>query len=193
MSNILHSQGSNDARSDVLAHVAGNLKRLRAAAGLSQQALATRSGISRRMIAGVETGEANISLSSLDKIAAALHVGFVDLVRDPDTTSPGEISAVTWRGSDPSSLAVLLGSAPARQEAQMWIWSLAAGETYRAEPDPEGWHEMIFVIEGVLQLVRSGESSEHPAGRHVIFPTSQPYSYANPGNTPLRFLRNVIS
>lgn len=177
----------------MLAHVAGNLKRLRAAAGLSQQALAERSGISRRMIAGVETGEANISLSSLDRIAAALDVRFVDLVRDPARVSLDDIRAVTWRGTRPESLAVLLGSVPAEREAQMWVWTLAPGERYQAEPDPLGWHEMIFVIDGVLRLDLSGETRDYPGGSHVIFPTAQPYAYSNSGSAPLRFLRNVIS
>ena len=67
MSNILHSQ----ERGDVLAHVSGNLRRFRLAAGLSQVALAEASGISRRMIVALEGGDANISLSSLDKLYGA--------------------------------------------------------------------------------------------------------------------------
>lgn len=193
MSNILHSQAEETPRSDVLAHVAGNLKRLRAAAGISQQALADRSGISRRMIAAVETGDANISLSSLDRLAAALDVGFVDLVRDPARQSLADIGALTWRGQDPASLALLLGSAPAAREAQMWLWTLAPGETYRAEPDPDGWHEMIYVMAGVLRLTQGDRAEDYSTGSHVIFPSSQSYAYANPGEEPLRFLRNVIS
>ena len=144
MSNILHSQ----ERGDVLAHVSGNLRRFRLAAGLSQVALAEASGISRRMIVALEGGDANISLSSLDKLAAAMGVGFVDLVRDPARTPSAEINEVTWRGAGPESAAVLLGSAPAATEAQMWLWSLGPGERYEAEPDPAGWHEMIFVTDG---------------------------------------------
>lgn len=109
MSNILHSQG----RGDVLAHVSGNLRRLRQAAGLSQIALAEASGISRRMIIAVEAGDANISLSSLDKLAAAMGVGFVDLVRDPDRQSLSDINEVTWRGVGPDSRAFFL--APLRR------------------------------------------------------------------------------
>src|SRR6478752_2872898 len=109
MSNILHSQG----RSDVLAHVSGNLRRLRMAAGLSQTALAEASGISRRMIVALEGGDANISLSSLDKLAAAMGVGFIDLVRDPTRETRADINEVTWRGKSEDSTAVLLGAAPA--------------------------------------------------------------------------------
>jgi len=189
MSSILHSQ----ERGDVLAHVSGNLRRFRLAAGLSQVALAEASGISRRMIVALEGGDANISLSSLDKLAAAMGVGFVDLVRDPARTPSADINEVTWRGTAPESAAVLLGSAPAAREAQMWLWSLGPGERYEAEPDPAGWHEMIFVIEGTLRLELSGVAKDHPAGSFAVYGTDRAYAYANPGDTTVRFVRNVIS
>lgn len=189
MSNILHSQ----ERGDVLAHVSGNLRRLRQAAGLSQMALAEASGISRRMIVALEGGDANISLSSLDKLAAAMGVGFVDLVRDPARAPSAEINEVTWRGAHAESTAVLLGSAPATTEAQMWLWSLSPGEHYEAEPDPAGWHEMVFVTEGTLRLTLSGSAKDHPAGSFAVYRTDRSYAYANPGDTTVRFVRNVIA
>ncbi|UDF30682.1 UNVERIFIED_ORG: XRE family transcriptional regulator [Roseateles sp. XES5] len=189
MSNIVHSQ----ERGDVLAHVAGNLRRLRQAAGLSQAALAEASGISRRMIVSLEGGDANISLSSLDKLAAAMGVGFVDLVRDPARAPSAEINEVTWRGTAADSTALLLGSAPATREAQLWLWSLGPGERYDAEPDPVGWHEMIFVIEGTLRLELPGAATDYRAGGFAVYATDRPYAYANPGAGTVRFVRNVIS
>jgi len=189
MSNILHSQ----ERGDVLEHVSENLRRLRQASSMSQVALAEASGISRRMIVAVEAGDANISLSSLDKLAAAMGVGFVDLVRDPSRTSSTDINEVTWRGSGPQSAGILLGTAPAAHETQMWLWSLEAGEHYDAEPDPQGWHEMIFVTEGVLTLVLSGTGKDYPAGTFAIYSSAQDYSYVNGGSQMARFIRNVVS
>lgn len=189
MSNILHSQ----ERGDVLAHVSVNLRRLRQAAGLSQAALADASGISRRMIVAVEGGDANISLSSLDKIAAAIGVGFVDLVRDPARPPSAEINEVTWRGEKADSTAVLLGTAPATTETQMWLWSLGPGERYDAEPDPTGWHEMLLVTEGTLRLELSGTATDYPAGSFAVYATDRAYAYANPGAVPVRFVRNVVS
>lgn len=176
-----------------MAHVSGNLRRLRQAAGLSQVALAEASGISRRMIVAVEAGDANISLSSLDKLAAAMGVGFVDLVRDPTRQSTTDINEVTWRGNGPESQGVLLGTAPAGNETQLWAWTLDAGDRYDAEPDPTGWHEMLFVTEGVLTLALSGEEREYPAGTFAIYSSAQDYSYINRGETLVRMIRNVIS
>lgn len=189
MSNISHKGD----RGDVLAHVSGNLRRFRQGAGFSQIALAKASGVSRRMIIAVESGDANISLSSLDKLAAAMGVGFVDLVRDPGRQSSSDVNEVMWRGNGPESKGVLLGTAPARDETQMWIWSLESGDRYDAEPDPEGWHEMILVVEGSLTLILSGAEKEYAAGTFAIYSSAQEYSYANRQSRLVRFVRNVVS
>lgn len=189
MSNILHSQD----RIDVLAHVSGNLRRLRLASGMSQNALADVSGISRRMIVAVEAGDANISLSSLDKLATAMGVDFVELVRDPSRETRAEINEVTWRGRHPASEAMLLCSVPASRETQMWLWALGPGDSYVAEPDPDGWHEMLFVVEGSLRLVLSGEARDYAPGEFAIYSTAQHYSYSNVGKKVVRFVRNVVS
>ena len=189
MSNILHSQ---EARTDVLAHVSDNLRRLRAEAGISQSALAERAKVSRRTIVSVEAGDTNISLSSLDRLAEALGVDFVTMVADLGADSR-RIETVAWRGQDPASEAVLLGSAPARREAQLWSWTLTVGERYQAEPDPAGWHEMLYVIEGRLRLELQGETRTIDAPGFIIYSSAQSYAYANGGATPTRFLRIVVS
>ncbi len=70
-------------RASVLQHVSLNVRSLRHASGLSQTALAERSGVSRRMLVAIEAGEKNVSLTTLDLIAEALGVAFSDL--DPGT------------------------------------------------------------------------------------------------------------
>lgn len=189
MSNILHSQ----AKPEILSHVSENLKVRRQAAGLSQSALAKASGISRRMIIAVETGDANISLSSLDKLAAAMGLVFTDLIRDPSQPSRNELNEVMWRGELPESKSALLASVRASSEAQLWLWTLAPGDSYAAEPDPAGWHEMVYIIEGTLTLTQSGQSQDYPPGSFAVYPSDQSYSYANQGQVQLRFVRNVVS
>ncbi len=180
------------ARSDVLSFVGENLRRLRRRAGLSQAALAENSGISRRMIVSLEGGETNISLSSLDRIAEALGTGFVELVSDP-AAHRRSIDALAWRGERPESQAVLLGSVPARAEAQLWSWILGPGDTYSAEPDPAGWHEMIAVTAGRVRIdLREGPVTVQ-AGGFAIYSSAQTYAYVNVHDGITRFLRTVVS
>ncbi|MFI9274405.1 helix-turn-helix domain-containing protein [Kitasatospora sp. NPDC052896] len=183
---------TRQGRSDVLAFVGENLRRLRHQAGMSQAALAQASGISRRMIIKLEGGDTNISLSSLDRLAEALGVTFVEVVSDPGAQSR-RIDAVAWRGGQPASEAVLLGSVPARSEAQLWRWSLGPGDRYSAEPDPEGWHEMIAVTEGrvLIELAEGPVTVE--AGGYAIYSSAQTYAYVNVGDGVARFIRTAVA
>lgn len=63
---------SMSGRSDFLVHVGANLRRLRARVQMSRVDLAERSGVSRRTIVNVEAGEANVSVSPLDRLADRL-------------------------------------------------------------------------------------------------------------------------
>ena len=53
---------------------------LRTARGMSQEALAQKSGLHRTYIGGIERGERNISLINIEKIAKALDLSLVDIV-----------------------------------------------------------------------------------------------------------------
>lgn len=189
----MHSQGADDGRDrpEILAHVAGNVRHLRAERGLSQTALADRSGISRRMIVGIESGEANVSLSTLDRIAAALDVSFSRIVRPPDALDNRRIDSLAWRGEGADSHAVLLGTVPAAREAELWIWSLAPGESYPAEADCANWHEMLYVVEGTLSVYFSENQRTIKSGDFLIFSSDLPYSFVNEGAQTVRFVRNV--
>ncbi|MER7581819.1 XRE family transcriptional regulator [Kitasatospora sp. NPDC097691] len=186
---MLHT---DQGRSDVLAFVGENLRRLRRQAGLSQAALAQAAGISRRMIINLEGGDTNISLSSLDRLAEALGATFVEIVSDPAAQSR-RIEAVTWRGGRADSEAVLLGSVPARSEAQLWRWSLGPGDRYSAEPDPEGWHEMIAVTEGRVLIDLAEGPVVIEAGGYAIYNSAQTYAYVNVGDGVARFIRTTVA
>lgn len=180
------------AGSDVLACVGANVRRLRAASGLSQSDLAEAAGVSRRTIVNLEAGSANVSLSSLDTIADALGVTFVDLVLAPAAT-PEHIDALLWQGNGDDSRAVLLGSAAAHREGQLWVWSLGVDDRYEAHPDPAGWHEMVLVIAGRLRIERESGAVTLGSGDHAVYSSAQKYAYINAGSEVTRFVRVVLS
>lgn len=194
MSTIMHSQeeGADGRRPDVLAHVAGNTRRLRATAGLSQSALADLSGISRRMIVGIESGEANVSLSTLDRLASALGASFSEIVRSPDAPDNRRIESLAWQGKHAQSRATLLGTAPAHREVELWTWSLAPGERYPAEADAANWSEMLYVVEGYLTVEAAEGTRRVERGDFLIFSSDRPYSFVNEGTGVVRFVRNVV-
>lgn len=54
--------------------LAKNMRRLRAARGLSQEALAYESGLNRTYLSGVERSERNVSIDNIARIAKGLGV-----------------------------------------------------------------------------------------------------------------------
>lgn len=176
----------------VLEHVAGNVRRLRAEAGLSQQALAERAAVSRRMLVGIESGDANVSLNTLDRIAEALAVKFADLVRAPGEGDRSRIAALAWSGRDPASQGMLLASIEARDEVELWVWTLMPGDRYSSPADPPGWREMFYVIEGCLTLETPDGAQRIEAGDFLVVASDVDHAFRNEGQARLRFVRNVV-
>ena len=60
--------------------VAGNVRRLRMSRRWSQEGLADRCGLHRTYVGAIERGERNITLATLERLAAALEVKPADLL-----------------------------------------------------------------------------------------------------------------
>ena len=58
-----------------------NVRQLRKAKGLSQEALADMSGLHRTYIGGIERGERNVSIANIIRIAQALNVEVSQIVK----------------------------------------------------------------------------------------------------------------
>jgi transcriptional regulator with XRE-family HTH domain len=66
--------------SDVLERFGRKLRAVRTETGISQEALAQRSGLHRTYVSSVERGERNISLVNIAKLANALGVKLSELM-----------------------------------------------------------------------------------------------------------------
>jgi transcriptional regulator with XRE-family HTH domain len=61
--------------------VGRNLARIRVAKGLTQEALAERSGFSQQYLSGLEQGRRNPTIVTVYEIAQALSVDYLELLR----------------------------------------------------------------------------------------------------------------
>lgn len=173
--------------------LAENLRHHRTHKGWTQEDLARHSGISRRKIIEIENAQNNVSLSTLDHLANALGLSFVELVSPRLASSTGKVQTgdTLWSGNTSHSKGVLINAIPTRHHTELWHWHLAPGEHYPALPDPEGMHELLYVLQGTLTLELQDQTLHLQAGESLTFPSSQPYTYRNNGSTKLEFIRNV--
>ena len=175
----------------LLKQISMRVRHERTLRGLSQQEVAERAHVSRRMLAAIEGEESNVSLATLDRIAAALDLTFADLLRT-SATAPAATPVVAWQGRAKQSCAVLLQSAPATRNVELWKWTLAPGDRYRAEPDRPGMREQIYVVRGTLVLDMDGREQRLAAGSSIMFDSDRDYEYRNAGKTTVCFLKAVV-
>jgi transcriptional regulator with XRE-family HTH domain len=174
---------------EVLQRIAQRLRRERQSRGLSQAALAERSGVSPRMLALIEKAETNPSIATLAEIAGALGIGFGELVGGEAAAAarlipPGEF-ATMWQSEAGSARLLASGG-----RAELWDWALAADARYDASPDPAGTVELIQVLEGTLVLEVDGAALAAPAGHALRLASDRPYAY-RAVDGPVRFVKVV--
>ncbi|SDJ63421.1 Transcriptional regulator, contains XRE-family HTH domain [Nonomuraea maritima] len=172
--------------------IASNVRAQRAHRGLTLDALAARSGVSRGMLVQVEQGRTNPSVSTLTRIASALGVTVARLVEVSDVPTVRVVGAsdvVTFQQGDVE--AKLLIGADMPMILELWDWRLAPGEHHDGDAHPPGTREMLTVLDGELTLTVYGKS--HVVGKDaaVMFTADRPHRYANEGEEELRFVMVV--
>jgi transcriptional regulator with XRE-family HTH domain len=80
---------------DLQRQLGRNLRAYREARGWSQEAFADVLGVHRTYMGGVERGERNLTLKSLERLAAALDVDPLTLLGPPDTPRPPRLPRPT--------------------------------------------------------------------------------------------------
>jgi transcriptional regulator with XRE-family HTH domain len=64
--------------------IATNIMRLRKSLGVTQLVLSEKSGITQGMLSDIENSRSNPSIKTLEKLAQALNVSVLELMKDPD-------------------------------------------------------------------------------------------------------------
>lgn len=166
----------------VIETVAGNVRTLRLARGLSLGGLAASSGIGKATLVRIEAGQANPTVETLFALADALGVSFGSL-----TSAAGPRVRVV-RATEGERVA---GAVEARVVERIFGAHLAeildvvfpAGQQRLADPHPPGVVECLMITSGKLRAGPADETVEVATGDVLRFPGDVPHSYAAIGKT----------
>lgn len=173
---------------DLTKIVGVNQKRLRGERGMSLDALAKASGVSRSRLSQIENGDANPSIATVWQIASALKVGFSELVATPE----GDSQVVRVLETEPTisedgryRVYPVFAFDPTLGFEQ-YECELDAGGTVDSAPHPVGTQETVMVVAGRL-AIRVGDVEYIVCADEAIrFRADQPHGYRNLGTTTAR-------
>lgn len=142
---------------------------------LSVGALAELSGVSRRMLTQIELGQANPSVSILDRVAAGLGTTFAALVGVGSDDAPDGVEI--W-STDAGSWAVLLDAVDTEAlSVETWKWKLLGADAYQGGSGIPSPGMMLHVIEGALEVDTGDGVQIIDAGGSGRVVTGGPYRY----------------
>ena len=173
--------------------VATEVRRRRQQRGWTLDAAASRLGVSRRLLAQLEAGQANPSLSTLLSIAAGFDISLVELLAGWDkpsiTLQPDNASApVLWTGAHGGEARLLVGSDP----LELWHWTLAPGDERASEAHRPNAREVLLVTAGAVTLhVGSNDPVVVKRGQSALFRADEPHTYRNDGRKLATFVLAV--
>lgn len=161
--------------------VAAEVRRRRQQRNWTLDVAAVRLGVSRRLLAQIEAGQANPSLSTMLSIAEGFDASLVELLAGVDkqsiTVQADTGSApLLWEGEHGGEGRLLVGSDP----LELWEWSLGPGDERRSDAHRPSSREALLVTEGAVTLcVGSAEPVALSIGQSALFRADEPHSYRN--------------
>lgn len=165
--------------------IAQRVRDLRAASGLSLDALATHCGISRSMISLIERGESSPTAVLLEKLASGLGVPLAALFDAPQpSASPVARAADQPSWKDPHSGYVRRNVSPSGVGSQIQIVEVhfppKARVAYETGPREPVMHQQIWVIAGTLDVTVGADRHRLCDGDCLAMILDRPVSFHNP-------------
>ena len=178
---------------DINVRIASRVRALRADLGLTLDALAAKSDVSRSMISLIERGESSPTAVVLEKIATGLGVPLATLFQDSGASaSPVSRGGdrVSWR--DPQSGYVRRNVSPANFPSPIQIVEvvLPAGArvAYETGAREVRIHQQIWVQEGSIDVTLGRVTYRLSADDCLAMQLDEPTAYRNRTRKPARYI-----
>ncbi|HXJ35293.1 MAG TPA: XRE family transcriptional regulator [Candidatus Eisenbacteria bacterium] len=182
-----------EAAPDLNRRIAERVRELRTAQGLSLEAVAGRSGVSRSMISLIERGESSPTAVVLEKLAGGLGVMLASLF-DPPAGGPGGPVArrddqPTWK--DPASGYLRRNVSPPGVAQPMRIVEVrfpAGGRVaFESSTRDVHVHQQVWVLEGAIDVTVGAERHRLREGDCLAMTLDRPTMFHNPTRRPARY------
>jgi transcriptional regulator with XRE-family HTH domain len=181
--------------------IATRVRELRAARGLSLDAAARKSGVSRSMISVIERGESSPTAVVLDKLASGLGVTLSTLFAGPAPSGLPKRPVARRRDQpawkDPASGYVRRNVSPpgTGQPFQIVEVRFPAGARVAFENAPRGPHvrQQVWVLVGTMDVTVGRERHRLETGDCLAMRLDEPTMFHNPGRRAARYAVVVAS
>jgi DNA-binding XRE family transcriptional regulator/quercetin dioxygenase-like cupin family protein len=186
----MHSSASRgqEKYNRVAVTIAQAVHRLRTERSWTLNELATRSGISRRLIVQIEQAQANPSIGTLLRLADAFEVTLSEVLPEQPAATvrvrPASEALQLWDGPRGGSCVLLVSHGP----IELWSWTLKPGEVYESKPHRPGSVELLSVTAGILDVDVGRETICLSAGDSAWFDAATTHAYRNPKRSTTRFI-----
>lgn len=153
---------------DILTRLPARLKEARRAKGLSLEAVANLSGVSRSMVSQIERGESSPTISTLWNLTRALQVDFAGLLEETNSADRIEVlqkSEVPSIDNMGQGCRIRILSPP--EEAgghEVYDIRFDAGGALNSQPHTRGAREQLTVLEGAVRVTSGSAASDLTQG-----------------------------
>ena len=179
---------------DLDQRIALRVRQLRAQAGLSLEALAGCSGVSRSMLSLIERGESSPTAVLLERVATGLGVPLAELFQPPVAQPAHPLCRAAdqpvW--TDPGSGYQRRNLTPAgwQQPLQLVAVDFPAGArvAYETAARTPAVQQQVWLLQGQLQITVGADQHRLAPGDCLAMRLDQPTAFHNPGATPAHYL-----
>jgi transcriptional regulator with XRE-family HTH domain len=173
----------NDAVSDVLEHLAANVRNLRKMHGMSLSQLAEKSGVAKGTLFKVERGQTNPNLDTLQAIAETFGLHVTGLLAPPQ--APAVEVVLDGEGEEITDEAavgrVLRRQLTAAGMVEIHSKTFLDGKVQLSVSHGDGAREHVFIRTGSIRLGPIGEEVLAHAGTYVTYAADQAHRWQAQG------------
>src|SRR5882672_7987771 len=201
-STIMEDTTTTATATDVNQRIAERVRELRAAQGLSLDALASKSGVSRSMLLLIECGESSPTAVILEKLAAGLRVTLASLFDAPADAAQAPSGPVARRvdqpqWQDPASGYLRRNVSPPGVPQPMQIVEVhfppGARVAFETGARDARVHQQIWVLEGTMDITAGKERHRLREGDCLAMQLGHPTMFHNPTRKPARYAVVLVS